>query len=278
MAFVRHDHRAQWWADSSPAPLAMLLLEFATLFEEPTGLPPDRQRAHQIRLLPETAPVAIRPYRYAHVQKAELEWQCVNMLRHGTIHPSCSTFSAPVLLVTKSDGTWRFCVNYRALNARTVKDKFPIPVVEELLDELRGAAFFTKLDLRSGYHQVHMVSEDIEKILFRTHEGLFEFLVMPFRLTNVPTTFQALMNEVLRLFLRKFVLVFFDDILIYSHHAPSTCAMFSWSSRCSWSTGSSSSGPSAPLAPARWRTWATSYPRTTSPWTSSRSRQSSSSR
>jgi hypothetical protein len=147
MAFVRHGHRAQWWADSSPAPLTMLLLEFATLFEEPTGLPPDRQRAHQIRLLPNTALVAVRPYRYAHVQKAELEWQCVNMLRHGTIHPSCSTFSAPVLLVKKSDGTWRFCVDYRALNVRTVKDKFPIPVVEELLDELRGAAFFTKLDL-----------------------------------------------------------------------------------------------------------------------------------
>jgi hypothetical protein len=133
-----------------------LLHAFADVFTEPSGLPPARDRKHHIVLKPGSSPVAVRPYRYPAAHKDELERQCAAMIDQGIVHRSDSAFSSPVILVKKLDRSWRFCVDYRALNALTVKDAFPIPIVDELLDELHGARLFTELDLRSGYHQVRM--------------------------------------------------------------------------------------------------------------------------
>jgi len=198
-----------------------LLQQFDDIFQEPSGLPLSRPHDHTIPFKENSAIPNIRPYRYPHYQKAEFEKIIAEMLQTSIFGPSTSPFSSPVILVRKKDGGWQFCVDYRALNKIIVPDKFPIPVIEDLLDELVGVVVFSKLDLKSGYHQIRLKVTDIHKTVFRTHEGHYEFLMMPFGLTNAPFTIQSLMNEVLRPCLCKFALVFFNDILIYSHDKDS---------------------------------------------------------
>jgi hypothetical protein len=192
------------------------LHEYADVFKEPETLPPKRSVDHPITLIDDSKPINKRPYRLPFHQKNAMEELIKHMLINKMIRPSISPYSSPVIIVKKKDGTWRMCVDYRLLNSNTVKNKFPIPILEDLLDELFGARVFSKIDLRAGYHQIRMKEEDIAKTAFTTYMGHFEYVVLPFGLTNSLATFQSLMNNVLAEFLRKFVMVFFDDILIYS--------------------------------------------------------------
>ena len=152
-----------------------LITKYASLFQPLTNLPPSQPTDHTINLLPNSTPVNVRPYKYPYFQKKEIEEQVATMLARGFIQPSSNPFSSPVLLVKKKDGSWRFCVDYRALNAITVRDRFPIPIVDELLDKMGGAQWFSKLDLMQGYHQILMNTIDISKTAFRTIKGTTSF-------------------------------------------------------------------------------------------------------
>ncbi|KAJ9565014.1 LOW QUALITY PROTEIN: hypothetical protein OSB04_000980 [Centaurea solstitialis] len=180
------------------------------------GVPPKRQVEFRIDLVPGAAPIAKAPYRLAPPEMQELSKQLEELLDKGFIRPSTSPWGSPILFVKKKDGSMRMCIDYRELNKLTVKNRYPLPRIDDLFDQLQGAAWFSKIDLRSGYHQLKVREEDVHKTAFRTRYGHFEFIVMPFGLTNAPAAFMDLMNRVCRPMLDRSVIVFIDDILIYS--------------------------------------------------------------
>jgi hypothetical protein len=179
-------------------------------------MPPERKVEFAIELLPGIAPISKRAYRVSGLELVELKKQIDELSEKGYIRPNTSPWAAPVLFVEKKDGTRRMCIDYRALNEVTIKNKYPLPRIEDLFNQLRGASVFSKIDLRSGYHQLRIRPSNIPKTAFITKYGLYEFTVMSFGLTNAPAFFINLMNSVFMDYIDKFVVVFFDDILIYS--------------------------------------------------------------
>lgn len=182
----------------------------------PRMLPPKRTIDHEIQLELNHTPPSRPTYRLSPPEMDELKKQLAELTEQGFIRPSVSPYGAPILFVRKKDGTLRMCVDYRALNKLTIKNKYPLPRIDELLDRLHGATFFSKLDLMSGYYQVRIADQDVHKTAFRTRYGHYEFLVLPFGLTNAPATFMRLMNDVFRPYLDESVIIYLDDILIYS--------------------------------------------------------------
>ena len=194
-----------------------IIKEFPDVFpDDISGLPPDREVEFTIDLIPETEPISIPPYRMAPAELRELKAQLEDLLSKGFIRPSISPWGAPVLFVKKKDGSLRLCIDYRQLNKVTIRNQYPLPRIDELFDQLQGSRVYSKIDLRSGYHQLRVQESDVPKTAFRTRYGHYEFLVMPFGLTNAPTAFMDLMNRVFQPYLDRFVIVFIDDILVYS--------------------------------------------------------------
>lgn len=191
--------------------------EYEDVFpEELPGIPPDRRIEFTIDLIPGATPISKAPYRMAPKELQELKVQLQELLDKGFIRPSISPWGAPVLFVKKKDGTFRMCVDYRELNKLTIKNKYPLPRIEDLFDQLKGSRVFSKIDLRSGYHQLKVKESDVAKTAFRTRYGHYEFTVVPFGLSNAPGVFMDLMNRTFHSYLDRFVIVFIDDILVYS--------------------------------------------------------------
>ena len=200
-----------------PQALQKLLKEYKDLFPDSIpGLPPDRGVQVSIPLIEGAEPVRRPMFRYSPAEQKEIEEQVEYLLKRGLITESSSPFGAPVLFVPKPNGTLRMCIDYRGLNKLTRKNSYPMPRVDDLLDQLRGARLFSAIDLMQGYYQIGIKPEDCEKTAFRTPQGLYEFKVLPFGLANAPAVFQTLMNKIFSQQIGKSVLVYLDDILVYS--------------------------------------------------------------
>ncbi|GKD54783.1 putative reverse transcriptase domain-containing protein, partial [Tanacetum coccineum] len=194
-----------------------IVRDFPKVFpEDLPGISPTRQVEFQINLVPRAAPVARTPCRLALFEMKELSDQLQELSDKGFIRPSSLPWGAPVLFVKKKDGSFRMCIDYQELNKLTVKNRYPLPRIDDLFDQLQGSSVYSKIDLRSGYHQLRVLEEDIPKTTFKTRYRHYEFQVMPFGLTNALAVFMDLMNWVCKPYLDKFLIVFIDDILIYS--------------------------------------------------------------
>ncbi len=201
-----------------PESAKVILTEFSDVFPSdlPSSLPPSREIDHVIDVIPGSHPPSKPTYPLSYKEMDELKKTLADLSKHGFARPSKSPYGAPVLFVKKKDGSMRMCVDYRALNKVTVKNRYPLPRIDELLQRVQGATVFSKIDLRSGYHQIRIAEEDIPKTAFRTRYGHYEFTVMPFGLTNAPATFMRLMHDIFRPLLDQCVIVYLDDILIFS--------------------------------------------------------------
>jgi hypothetical protein len=200
-----------------PLKKILVVCEYADVFlDELPGMSPDRGIEFAIELQPGTTPISKRPYRMPPAELAELKKQLQELLDKGFIRPSTSPWGCPTLFVKKKNESLRLCIDYRPLNVVTIKNKYHLPRIDVLFDQLVGAKVFSKIDLRSGYHQIKIQASDIPKTAFSTRYGLYEYLVMSFGLTNAPAYFMYLMNSIFMSELDKFVVVFIDDILVYS--------------------------------------------------------------
>ena len=218
LAIIRSSEEQLPAKEQPPGACKQILEEFQDVFPKdlPAGLPPKRTYDHRIEIEPGQSPPFRPIYKQSYAELEEMKRQLTELIEKGFIRPSRSPYGAPVLFVRKKNGDMRMCIDYRALNKITVKNRYPLPRIDELLDRVHGATIFSKIDLRSGYHQIRLVEEDIPKSAFRTRYSHFEFTFLPFGMTNAPATFMALMNDIFRPYLDKFVLAFLDDILVYS--------------------------------------------------------------